>query len=47
MSETPKTSENHHFVPKFYLKKWYETGKNGFWLYYRNERGNLRISKER
>jgi len=49
MSKPAKTSERerHHFVPKFYLKKWYEPGKNGFWLYFRNELGNLWIHQGR
>ncbi|MDP1664980.1 MAG: DUF4238 domain-containing protein [Methylobacter sp.] len=47
MSELTKTSERHHFVPQFYLKKWYEPGKNGFWLYFRDERGNIRLRQQR
>lgn len=41
MNQKQQVSRRHHFVPQFYLRTWYESGKGGFWLYSRNAKGEV------
>lgn len=38
-------SHRHHFIPKFYLKTWYDFDGSGVWLYLRNKNGNLSLKR--
>jgi len=44
MAEPTIPIQRHHFVPQFYLRYWYEPGKNGFWLYFRNGAGKIDLA---
>ncbi|PKO25792.1 MAG: hypothetical protein CVU35_02350 [Betaproteobacteria bacterium HGW-Betaproteobacteria-8] len=33
--------QRHHYVPQFYLREWYVSGKSAFWLYCRDDDGRL------
>ncbi len=37
-----RDSQRHHFVPQFYLRKWYPPNGDHFFLYSRDSRGQLR-----
>lgn len=41
MIQKQQISHRHHFVPRFYLRAWYESDKKGFWLYSRNAKGEI------
>lgn len=41
MNKNRDISRKHHFVPQFYLRTWHESDDCGFWLYFRNARGNI------
>lgn len=43
--EKTSHSQRHHFVPRWYLEAWREPGTPGFWLYYRDPRGHIRLKK--
>ncbi len=44
MAEPTIPIQRHHFVPQFYLRYWYEPGKDGFWLYFRNGAGKIGLA---
>lgn len=45
MIESTIPIQRHHFVPQFYLRYWYEPGKDGFWLYFRNGAGRISLKQ--
>ena len=40
-------SRRHHFIPKFYLKAWYEAKNSGFWVYTKTLEGELVAQKNK
>ncbi|MBD9356464.1 DUF4238 domain-containing protein [Methylomonas albis] len=45
MLKQKQFSHKHHFVPKFYLRAWYDCDGMGFWLYTRNKAGNIVLKR--
>lgn len=43
MSDVTHNPQRHHFVPQFLLREWYETADRGFWLYFRDPQGRVRL----
>lgn len=43
MSDVTHRPQRHHFVPQFLLREWYETADRGFWLYFRDPQGRVRL----
>lgn len=38
-------ARRHHFVPQFYLREWHDPDGGGFWLYYRDRNGQIRLRR--